>query len=69
MRLPVTLREGEDMLYGYLTIYYCEAVNETLCFIDETEVEVPVTVQAEGAETEIVVERAITPPDVQVGGF
>jgi thiol-disulfide isomerase/thioredoxin len=68
-RFPVTLREGDDMLYGTVTVYYCEAVNETLCFIDEVGIEAPVTVSAEGTAREIVVERTITPPEVEIGGL
>ena len=67
-RFPVTLREGDDMLYGVITVYYCEAVNETLCFIDEVQIEAPVTVAASGV-SEIVVTRTITPPEVEIGGF
>ena len=68
-RVPVTLNEGSDTLSGYLTTYYCEAVQETLCFIDDVRIEVPVTVSADGAGTEIVVERMITPPEVEIGGI
>ncbi len=67
--LPVTLSEGSDVLYGYLTTYYCEAERETLCFIDDVRVEVPVTVGAEASLTEIVVERTITPPQIEIGGL
>ncbi len=47
--LPVTLTAGSDTLYGVLTTYYCEAENESLCFIDEVNVEVPVTVSADAS--------------------
>ncbi len=66
--LPVTLAEGSDVLHGYLTTYYCEAEHETLCFIDEVQIEAPVTVSADAASSEIVVERAITPPQVDTSG-
>ena len=69
IRLPVTLHEGEDVLYGMMRLYYCEAVNESLCLIDQIEIEVPVTVSADGASGEIVIDRVIVPPDVQVGSF
>ncbi|MEP7290121.1 MAG: hypothetical protein ABI835_00005, partial [Chloroflexota bacterium] len=68
-RVPVTLSEGSDVLSGYLTTYYCEAVQETLCFIDDVQFEIPVTVGAEGTATDIVVERTITPPEVEIGGL
>lgn len=68
-RVPVTFAEGSDTLYGYLTTYYCEAERETLCFLDDVRIEVPVIVSADADSTEIVVERAITPPQVDVGGI
>ncbi|MFN8563435.1 MAG: thioredoxin-like domain-containing protein [Anaerolineae bacterium] len=68
-RVPVTLDAGSDTLHGYLTTYYCEAERETLCFIDDVRIEVPVTVSADASASEIVVERAITPPQVDVGGI
>jgi DNA-binding beta-propeller fold protein YncE len=68
-RIPVTLTEGEDELSGYLTTYYCEAEQETLCFIDDVRIEVPVTVSAEGSTSDILVERTITPPQIDIGGL
>jgi hypothetical protein len=47
-----------------LTIYYCEAVKESLCFIDQVSIEVPVTVAASGATSEIVLDHSITPPQL-----
>jgi len=68
VRLPVTLREGEDMLFGVLTVYYCESVNETLCFIDQVQVEAPITVGTTGG-SEIVITRTIVPPEIENGSF
>ncbi len=67
--IPVTLSAGSDTLYGYLTTYYCEATHELLCFIDDVRVEVPVTVSASASSGEIVVERSITPPQIDTGGL
>lgn len=67
--VPVTLTEGEDELSGYLTTYYCEAEQETLCFIDDVRIEVPVTVSADGSTSDILVERTITPPQIDIGGL
>ena len=69
LSLPVTFSKGTDLLNGYLTTYYCEAEHETLCFIDDVRVEVPVTVSAGAKGSDIVVERTITPPKVDVGGI
>jgi len=67
--LPITLAAGSDTLSGYLTTYYCEDTNISLCFIDDVRVEVPVTVSADATGSDIVVERTITPPKVDVGGI
>lgn len=68
VRVPVVLSTGTGRLYGELTIYFCEAVNESLCFIDLFRVEVPVTVGAAGRR-EITITRALVPPELDsVGG-
>src|SRR5690606_30168190 len=64
LTIPVTLSEGSASLTGSLTIYYCEAVNESLCFIDDATIPAPVTVSAGEAESAIRIERAIIPPVV-----
>lgn len=69
LRVPVTLAEGSDTLTGALNLYYCEAVQETLCYIDDVTVEVPVTVAAGAPDSEIVIRREITPPQVELGGL
>ena len=68
-RVPVTLAEGSDLLHGELTIYYCEAVQESLCFIDQIGIDVPVTVSADGSEPRIAVERVVEPPVVPEESF
>jgi thiol-disulfide isomerase/thioredoxin len=67
IRVPVNLTEGDDLLRGELTIYYCEAVLESLCFVDQVSIDVPVTVAANGASSEITLERSITPPTLPSG--
>ncbi|MEZ4671341.1 MAG: thioredoxin-like domain-containing protein [Anaerolineae bacterium] len=67
--VPVTFSDGTANLTGDLTIYYCEAVKESLCFIDRVAVSAPVTVSAEGSGTVINVARDITPPTVPTGSL
>lgn len=62
VRVPVKFIEGADLLHGDLTIYYCEAINESLCFIEKVTVNAPVTVNAEGAGSELMLDYAIVPP-------
>ncbi len=64
IRIPVRLAEGEDLLHGDLTIYYCEAVNETLCFVDRVSIDAPVTVSADGGDSQIVLDHRIVPPQL-----
>lgn len=60
--LPVTLAEGSATLRADLTIYYCEAVNESLCFIDRVILQAPVEVTSGAAGSTLMLERVITPP-------
>lgn len=68
LRVPVTLAEGEGTLHGEVTLFYCEAINESLCFIDEFSVEAPVSVDAAGENSAITVERTIVVPDLTGAG-
>ncbi len=67
--VPVTLADGKANVKGDLTIYYCEAVKESLCFIDRVTVNIPVTVAADGTGTVLKAERVITPPQVTTGSI
>jgi DNA-binding beta-propeller fold protein YncE len=67
--IPVTLAEGAATLTGSLTIYYCEAVNESLCFIDRVTLTIPVTVSAEATNTTLKAEREVILPQVPAGSL
>lgn len=68
--IPVTLAVGDDVLFGSFDVYYCEAVNESLCFVEQFAVEVPVVVRDDADATQINVERQVTPPEPSgVAGF
>lgn len=71
VRVPITASgDGTATLTGNLMIYYCEAVKESLCFIDRVTVNVPVTVSASASGNQIEIARDITPPQVPLGsGF
>ena len=43
LTVPVTFSEGDTTLQASFDVYYCEAINETLCFIEQFAVSVPVT--------------------------
>lgn len=67
LRVPVMLHAGEDLLHGEVTVYYCEAINESLCFIERVSIDAPVTVGT-GASTTIVLEHTIVPPVIAGSG-
>ncbi len=69
LRVPVTLQAGEDLLRGNLTIYYCEALRDSLCFIERVTLEAPLNVAEGGGGTSILLQHAIVPPTVTAGGF
>ena len=69
VRVPARFSTGDDLLHGELTIYYCEAAQQSLCFIDRVGVDVPVTVTAAGGASVIAIERTITPPPTPEGGL
>ncbi|MEM6284315.1 MAG: hypothetical protein AAF787_19140, partial [Chloroflexota bacterium] len=63
LAIPATFTEGEETLFGSFDVYYCEAVNESLCFIERFAVEIPVTAAEDADATQITIEREITPPE------
>ncbi len=65
--LSVNFSEGSDLISTDFTIYWCEAVNETLCFVDRVTIQVPVTVTSEATTSEVVMTYALVPPTVSSG--
>lgn len=65
LHIPVSVSAGGNAtVSGNLTIYYCEAVKQSLCFIDRVTISVPVTVSETATGSGIMIERTITPPQV-----
>lgn len=69
IEFPVTLREGTTNLTVDLTIYWCEAIKETLCFVERAHVTLPVTVSAEAASSVLSLSYELTPPEVPTDTF
>lgn len=69
LRVPVTLQAGEDLLRSDLTIYYCEAIRDSLCFIERVTLEAPLNVAAGASGSSILLQHDIVPPTVTAGGF
>ena len=43
-RIPITIAEGQTVIRGEIDLFYCESVNESLCFIETFRVEIPLTI-------------------------
>jgi thiol-disulfide isomerase/thioredoxin len=63
--VPVTFAPGRTELKLDLTVYWCEGVNETLCFVDRTRLVVPLTVSTGSDNHLVTFERALVPPTVE----
>lgn len=63
VRVPVALREGSADVTLDAAIFYCEKVNESLCFPLNVRFVVPLTVGADGAP-EIPITYTVTPPQL-----
>jgi hypothetical protein len=68
LRVPVKLLEGSDLLHVDLVIYYCEAVNESLCFIEQVSLDAPVTVTTGGGQPLVTLTHAVVPPALPATG-
>jgi thiol-disulfide isomerase/thioredoxin/sugar lactone lactonase YvrE len=62
IEVPITLTTGEGIVRIDVTVIYCEAVNPSLCLIDQARFEVPLVVGTEGTSARIVLERTIGTP-------
>ncbi|MGQ9887220.1 MAG: thioredoxin-like domain-containing protein [Aggregatilineales bacterium] len=68
LRVPARLLPGSDLLRVDLTIYYCEAVNESLCFVEQVSIDAPVTVTANGGQPLVSLTHTIVPPELPTAG-
>jgi thiol-disulfide isomerase/thioredoxin len=60
--LAISLSRGSGTVHFDVTLIYCEAINTSLCLIDQTRFVQPLTVGAEGASSQITLPRAIPTP-------
>jgi thiol-disulfide isomerase/thioredoxin len=63
IEIPVTFTEGQTEVTADMTIYWCEAIKETLCFVDRSQIVMPITVSADAVGSAISVQRELVPPD------
>lgn len=64
LQIPLTLSAGQATVMAHLDIYWCEAVNETLCFVDSRDVVIPVVVSADSTQSQAEAVVALAPPDL-----
>lgn len=62
VRLPVHFHRGETTFYADVTVYWCEAIQEELCFIERLSFEVPVIVEENASTTELILPHTLIPP-------
>lgn len=62
LAVPATLAAGETEVAADLTLYYCEAINESLCFVDRARITLPVRVAPGGTESAARLTYQVVPP-------
>lgn len=66
LEVPLTLQEGNALLNMGLTIYWCEAVKQTLCFVERRQLQLPLSVEAGSSNQTASIELALVPPDASI---
>jgi thiol-disulfide isomerase/thioredoxin/sugar lactone lactonase YvrE len=69
LEVPVTFSPGETELYAELTVPWCEAVNETLCFLADVTFTAPLTVSADGDSSTLTLSHHLIPPVIDDNSF
>lgn len=64
LQIPLTLQEGNTFLNMGLTIYWCEAVKQTLCFVERRQLNILLKIEAGSSNDIALVELALIPPDM-----
>ncbi|MBZ0304587.1 MAG: hypothetical protein K8I82_00835, partial [Anaerolineae bacterium] len=62
LQIPLTLTEGQSTITIDLTIYWCEAINESLCFVAKRQVIAPMSVDNSVNASFARAEVLLTPP-------
>lgn len=62
VELPIQLLEGAGTVRFDVTLIYCEAVNPSLCLIDQARFVLPIDVGPPGVSSRVVLERTIPEP-------
>jgi hypothetical protein len=52
-----------------MTVYWCEAVNKSLCFVERAQLIMPLTVTADGNAQTLTMDYTLVPPTVEENTF
>ena len=63
VRVPVALAAGSATVHAVLDLYYCAEDAETLCYIEQAALALPVTVVADATGTTLTLAYTIPPRD------
>ena len=64
LSIPVTFESGEGDVNLAMTLFYCRDTEDSLCFINETSFQVPISITDDG-ESSIQIDYEVTPPTVE----
>lgn len=64
VRIPATFSPGQTEFSTDVTVYWCEAVNYTLCFVENVTFTVPVLVADTASETDLTLTHVLVPPEL-----
>ncbi|MCI0712316.1 MAG: redoxin domain-containing protein [Chloroflexi bacterium] len=64
VRIPATFSTGQTEFSTDVTIYWCEGVNYTLCFVENVTFTVPVLVADTASETDLTLTHVLVPPEL-----
>jgi len=67
IEFDATFTEGQTELSVELTIYWCEAINETLCFVERNTVLMPIQVSEGAASAVVSLSYQLVPPETTDG--
>ena len=62
LEIPMMFNEGEAIVMMELTIYWCEAIQQTLCFVERRQMNIPLNIEADLINEVAFVDLSLTPP-------
>jgi DNA-binding beta-propeller fold protein YncE len=69
LEFHATFNEGQTEFSVNLTVYWCEAINQTLCFVDRPQLVIPVSVSAASDIHMLTLDHTLVPPTLDGNTF